>query len=152
MQTALTAESIHQPLIRLAELNVDSADGYEKAAALANNTSLSQLFDQYSRERREFARTLAGFVDGAPKDPDVAGTAKAQLHRWWIELRDLLQGGDDQALLTEVERGEQHIEGAYSDALGAVDGGPIRRVLKAQHDHVRKAMRRVNRIKDLSEA
>ncbi|MHC4376549.1 MAG: PA2169 family four-helix-bundle protein [Planctomycetota bacterium] len=152
MQTALHAESIQQPLIRLAELNVDSADGFEKAAALANNTSLSQLFDQYSHERREFARTLWGFLDEAPADHAVAGSAKAQLHRWWIELRDLLQGGDDHALLVEVERGEQHIEDAYSNALGEVGSGPIRNVLQQQHDHVRKAMRRVNRIKDLSEA
>lgn len=152
MQTALHAESIHQPLIRLAELNVDSADGYEKAAALANNASLSQLFDQYSHERRDFARTLWGFLDGTPAESAVAGSAKAQLHRWWIELRDLLQGGDDHALLTEVERGEQHIEDAYSDALDEVGSGPIHNVLQQQHDHVRKAMRRVNRIKDLSEA
>jgi uncharacterized protein (TIGR02284 family) len=152
MQAALLPETSHQPLTHLAELNVDSADGYEKAAALATNASLSELFDQYSKERRKFAQTLRGFLGEEPADPEAGGSAKAQLHRWWIELRDLLQGGGDQALLAEVERGELHIESAYSAALGKEHPAPVRNMLQQQHEHVRRAVRRVNRIRDLSEA
>jgi uncharacterized protein (TIGR02284 family) len=52
-------------------------------------------------------------LGGTPNDD---GSLKGDLHRRWLDLRNAI-GGGDQAVIAEVERGEDYIKGKYDEAL-----------------------------------
>ena len=81
-------------------------------------------------------------LGGTPVDD---GSLMANIHRRWLDLKDVLSGGGDKAIIDEVERGEDYIKGKYEEALGdselsqtalqAVD--VAYRSVRAGHDRVR---------------
>ena len=77
----------------------------------------------------------------------------ADLHRRWVDLKSLVTGKDEEAILNEAERGEDVAKERYSEALTKNLPPEIRSMVERQyqgvlrnHDEVR-AMRDVARAK-----
>jgi uncharacterized protein (TIGR02284 family) len=151
--TALPQRSIDylQELIRL---NIDSRDGFREAAANLQSDKggyLFNLFSQIAREREAQARELQSLVMCSDELPEQTGSLSAAVHRTWMDLRDIL-GGGEQALLEESERGEDHIKSKYEAAVHDLGACPCTAVLqrhlvavKASHDEVRDLRDRLRR-------
>ncbi len=75
-------------------------------------------------------------------DVDEHGTAIGTVHRTWGDVKAKL-GGSDHTLLETAEQGEEVPVAAYETALRRELLLPIRRLLTAQHAHVKQVYERV---------
>lgn len=97
---------------------IDSADGFERAAEDASAGRFAQLFREFGGERRRCVSRLQEAVRACGGTPNDDGSLMAGVHRRWLDLRDALTGADDEAIVAEVERGEDYIKSKYEEALG----------------------------------
>lgn len=96
---------------------LDSMEGFEDAAEDAKSTRFAAMFADFARDRRQLVTSLQKGVlelGGKPEDDaSLLGTA----HRRIMNLKQLLTGRNDKAIIEEVERGEDHIKAKFEDAL-----------------------------------
>jgi uncharacterized protein (TIGR02284 family) len=97
---------------------IDSANGFEEAARTANATGLSMQFAELARDRWEIVEKLEDEVRRMGSEPKRSGTAKAAMHRRWLDLRNAV-AGSDRAVLQEVQNGETYLCSKYEAALGS---------------------------------
>ena len=103
---------------------IDSVDGYRAAATEIKNREIAALMLDRANEREEVCSTLQSFVREAGGEPVDDGTTIASAHRFFMGLRDSLFTEDDNAVVAEVERGEDHIKAKYEAALKDTDLSP----------------------------
>src|SRR3954469_24350209 len=104
---------------------IDSANGFERSAEDADASRFQQMFADFARERRQVVGDLQAAVRAAGGTPNDDGSLKADLHRRWLDLRDAFSGGgDDSAIIAEVERGEDYLKAKYDEALADTELGP----------------------------
>lgn len=128
----------------LVETTIDSADGYAEAASDADSSRYKDLFTRRAAERRSIASELQDEVRRLGGDPKDDGTILAAAHRAFVNLRDSLSKGDE-AVIKEVESGEDYIKGKYEKALQDTDVDPQTRAViekawasvKSGHDQMR---------------
>ena len=132
---------------------IDSANGFERSAEDVDAQQHKQLFSQFAQERRQVVAQLQDYVRSLGGTPNDDGSLKADLHRRWVDLKSLVTGKDEEAILNEAERGEDVAKERYSEALTKNLPPEIRSMVERQsqgvlrnHDEVR-AMRDVARAK-----
>jgi len=128
----------------LVETTIDSADGYEEAAKDVEGVRYKTLFQQRAQERRSVASDLQDEVRRLGGEAKDDGTILAAAHRAFVNLKDSLTKGDE-AVINEVEAGEDHIKHRFEKALGDTDvDAPTRAAIekawtsvKSGHDQMR---------------
>lgn len=131
---------------------IDSVDGYTEAAKDSDSDRLSTLFNSRAQERRKVANDLQTVVSRLGGDAEDDGTALAGAHRAFLNLKSVVTGKDDAAIVNEVERGEDHIKAKFEDAMGDNDLLPDTRTaigaawdsVKAGHDEMRDLKHSLN--------
>jgi uncharacterized protein (TIGR02284 family) len=131
-------------LNELIEVTIDSADGYREAAKEAHNPAFRQLFEERATARGQIVRVLQEKVRSLGGAPEDEGSLLASAHRLFVNLRNTVTGGDDRAVIEEVERGEDHIKEKYEEALGDASLSPELRAtlstayqsIKTDHDRM----------------
>ena len=96
---------------------LDSVQGYEEAAKDDDQGRYRNLFTQRASERRQVVNELQAEVRRLGGTPSEGGTALGGAHRMFVNLKASVLGNDEQAVVNEVERGEDHIKAKYEDAL-----------------------------------
>lgn len=96
---------------------IDSVDGYTAAADKADNTDFREIFRDRAGERRSVVTELQSQVRSTGGTPEDDGSALAGAHRFFMALRDSMTGADDEAIVAEVERGEDVIKAKFEAAL-----------------------------------
>jgi len=137
-----TALSLRQ----LAQLNIDSRDGFDYAAERIEDDApeIAKRFRDLSDERARFAEQLEGLLLGSGEDAPEEGSWAASMHRTWMNVRDMLSEKPDMyAVVAEAERGEDVIKQAYEEATQEVSGSVAALInehyaaIKLAHDSVR---------------
>lgn len=100
---------------------IDSIDGYQKAAADTENTRFAEMFNARARERQQAVTSLQAAVARLGGNPEDDGTTAGAVHRGWINLKEAVLGRDDEAIVKEVERGEDYLKGKFEAARANVD-------------------------------
>ena len=100
---------------------IDSIDGYQKAAADTSNRSFADMFSARARERQHAVTTLQAAVARLGGNPEDDGTTAGAAHRGWINLKEAVLGRDDEAIVKEVERGEDYLKEKFEAALRHTD-------------------------------
>ena len=124
---------------------IDSVNGYREAANNATAGQFRSIFMARADERDEVVRDLQAHVRDLGGTPDDDGSTLAGAHRFFLDIRDALTGKDDQAVIAEVERGEDHIKHKYEAALADTELSPhcrdvvqrCFRSVKEGHDQMR---------------
>ncbi|MET0238424.1 MAG: PA2169 family four-helix-bundle protein [Sphingobium sp.] len=124
---------------------LDSYDGYTEAAKNGETGRFSMLFTSRAAERRSIASRLQQEVVSLGGNPEDDGTVLAGVHRVFLNLKSIVTGHDDKAIINEVEAGEDHIKAKFEDAMGDMELSPAVRDLietsyasvKAGHDEMR---------------
>ena len=124
---------------------IDSVDGYRTSAADVDSPKLAELFTARASERSSVAEQLRAEVTKLGGNPEDDGTLLAAGHRAFVNLKAAVSKRDDDAVIAEVERGEDHIKAKYEDALKDTDLAPATRSLvetaygsvKSGHDQMR---------------
>jgi uncharacterized protein (TIGR02284 family) len=97
---------------------LDSVEGYAEAAKDTENAGFITLFNSLAGERRQLVSQLQQEVSSLGGEPEDDGTILAGAHRVFLNLKSVVTGHDDKAIINEVEAGEDHIKAKYEDALG----------------------------------
>ena len=122
---------------------IDSADGFDEAAAHTTAPVLGSQFRDCARERREVVAQLQAEVRRSGETPVEAGTTKATVHRRWLDLKNAVTGSD-RAVLQEVENGETYLRTKYEAALeDTALSEPARRAIEEAFAAVQRAQDRV---------
>ena len=124
---------------------IDSVDGYRTSAQDVQNPRFAELFTARASERSSVAEQLRAEVRKLGGNPEDDGTVLAAGHRAFVNLKAAVTGRDDQAIVNEVERGEDHIKAKYEAALADDNLSPSSRSLvesaygsvKSGHDQMR---------------
>lgn len=124
---------------------LDSVDGYTEAAKNTENSGFVTLFNGLASERRQLVSRLQQEVSSLGGEPEDDGTILAGAHRVFLNLKSIVTGHDDKAIINEVEAGEDHIKAKYEDAIEDRDLSPAVQTLvasaygsvKAGHDEIR---------------
>lgn len=96
---------------------IDSINGYDESAKDADTSRYTEMFIARADERRACVASLREVVSRLGGYPEDDGTAVAAAHRAFINLKDAVTGKDDKAIISEVERGEDHLKSKFEDAL-----------------------------------
>jgi uncharacterized protein (TIGR02284 family) len=104
-------------LNELVSVTIDSADGYREAAKDAKNERFQSMFSARASERETVVRDLQAQVRTLGGTPEDDGSILAGAHRMFMNLRDTVTGGNDDSLIAEVERGEDHIKAKFETAM-----------------------------------
>jgi uncharacterized protein (TIGR02284 family) len=127
---------------------LDSADGYETSAADIQDASLSAMFLARARERRSVVAQLQTEVSRHGGTPEDDGSVLAGAHRMFVNLKSIVTGQDNKAIVDEVERGEDHIKAKYEDALNDTDvSAEVRGVIQTAWQSVREGHDQMRDIK-----
>jgi len=131
-------------LNNLIETCKDGELGFKTAAEGLKNVEIKAQFLEYSRQRGEMVRELQNEVRRLGGDPEKSGSVSGSLHRGWLDIKSVITGKDDHAIVAEAERGEDVAKAAYENALKETLPGTAQTVVQQQaakvrlaHDHVR---------------
>ena len=127
---------------------IDSIDGYETSAGDIRDPALAQRFTARASERRRAVSDLQEAVRRLGGTPADDGSLAAGAHRMFVNLKQTVTGGDDKAVVNEVERGEDYLKGKFEAALK--DGGlsgDARSAVQSAWDSVRIGHDEMSRLK-----
>jgi uncharacterized protein (TIGR02284 family) len=150
VNNAITGDDAISVLNNLIETCKDGQNGFQEAAESVEDSSLKSLFYEYSQQRAQFAGELQALVKDLGGEPTNSGSVGANLHRRWIDVKSLVTGKDDAAILNECERGEDVAKNAYQDALKANLPASVLTVVQRQSDSVKEAHDRVKSLRNAS--
>ena len=102
----------------------DSINGYTEAAKNSDNQRFAALFTARSVEREAAIRTLRSEVIRLGGTPDDNGTVMGGAHRMFMNLKSVVNGRDETAIIAEVEQGEDHIKAKFEDAIADTELSP----------------------------
>lgn len=136
----------------LVRINLDSASGFNEAADVVEDISLTSLFNILAVQRQRYAEELGQYVQINDDDADISESWKGMFHRWWLDLRGKLSGGDAYAVLAEAERGEDAIKEMYEEVIKETTGNPLNDVLHAQYAEIKKGHDQIRDLRDAAKA
>ena len=146
-ETALNSEVI-STLNGLIETCKDGQDGFKEAAEGVERSDLKTVFYEFSQQRAEFTGVLQELVRSLGGDPESTGTMSAALHRGWMDIKSLVTGKDEEAILNECERGEDRAKDAYTSALQTSLPANIADVVGQQSQTILAAHNKIKSLRD----
>ena len=128
---------------------LDSVDGYRKAAEETNAGQFREIFLSRANERQAVVADFQAKVRELGGEPEDDGTVLASAHRAFLGLRDKLTGDrDDEAVVAEVERGEDHIKLKFENALADENlDAAVRQLIETSYVSVREGHDQMSALK-----
>jgi len=133
----------------LIETLKDGEKGFKEASEAVNDPQLKSLFAQYSEQRHRFASELQTEARSLGESkPEKSSSAAGAMHRAWIDLKSAVTSGDEGAILSECERGEDSAVKEYKDAIQDGLTGAAREIVSRQFVEIKSAHDRVRQLRD----
>ncbi|MEO6256232.1 MAG: PA2169 family four-helix-bundle protein [Sphingomicrobium sp.] len=128
---------------------IDSVTGFEDAAANIEDTNrLQQLFRERASERGKVVEELRAEVRRLGGDPEDDGSFLGKTHQRFLDLKAAITGRDDQAIVNEVERGEDYLKEKFEAALNSdTFSGETRAVIERAYQSVRSGHDQISALK-----
>ena len=118
--TDINKESI-SVLNDLIETSKDGQEGFKTCAEDIKHPELKALFAKRATDCATAAAELQTAVKALGGDPEKSGSVSGALHRGWVDVKSLVTGKDEEAVLNEAERGEDHALKAYKEAIEKIN-------------------------------
>jgi len=127
---------------------IDSVNGFRRSAENAESPNFKKLFTHFAEQRAQIVGRLQQRVRELGGTPEDDGSIKAALHRGWEDLRTALSSNDDEAVIAEVERGEDYIKEKYELAIAEGELSPESLTLvRSCYQNVREGHDRASQLK-----
>ena len=147
----LTSKNSAPSLSTLQELillNLDHADGYAAAADRATEPGIRSRCLEESRASARAAHELQSVVAAAGEVPVTSGSASASERNWWLELRSLIGGADeDSMILADAVHGEESSLRQYRRALDGAHSHDVAELLANQMRGKEASLQRLRSLK-----
>jgi uncharacterized protein (TIGR02284 family) len=133
----------------LIETLKDGEKGFREAAEAVKDPQLKSLFQEYSQQRSRFANELQTQARNlGESDPEKTSSAAGAMHRAWINIKSAVTSGDDKAILSECERGEDSAVHEFEEAMQDGLTSPLRDIVSRQYSEIKSAHDRVKHLRD----
>ena len=152
--TDLNKEAI-SVLNDLIETSKDGQEGFKTCAEDIKNPELKALFVKRSADCGTAAAELQAEVRKLGGDPETSTSVAGDLHRRWVDVKSIFTGKDEEAVLNEAERGEDHALKAYKEALEKISKHNlvgIRDVVERQYLNVQRNHDQVKALRNQARA
>jgi uncharacterized protein (TIGR02284 family) len=133
----------------LIEICKDGQEGFKEAAEGIQRSDLKTVFYEFSQQRAEFVGVLQELVRSLGGDPEKGGSISGAIHRGWIDIKSLVTGKDEGAILNECERGEDFAKEAYLNALNTDLPANIRDIVEQQSQAILAAHNRTRALRNM---
>ena len=123
----------------LIETCKEGQEGFRLAAeAITDDEDLKGFLFSCSLQRSKFAGELQNeAIALGEADPEQHSTAISALHRGWIQLKTVLTGNENHAILAECERGEDSAVAEYRKAVNTSHlSATLMEIVKTQFQEV----------------
>ena len=121
----------------------DGLEGFKTASESVKNPVAKTLFSSRLPNIQRGMAELKAEVRRLGGDPDKSGTVGGAIHRGWINLKSAVTGKNDEAIINECERGEEHAAHVYEDALKKDLPSDTRAIVDRQYRGVIENLERV---------
>jgi uncharacterized protein (TIGR02284 family) len=101
----------------LIETCQDGIEGFKTASESVDSPTAKTLFLSRLPNIQRGMAELKAEVRRLGGDPDKSGTVGGAIHRGWMNLKSAVTGKNEEAIINECERGEEHAAHVYEDAL-----------------------------------
>jgi len=132
----------------LIETSKDGEDGFRTCADDAKDPQLKKFFHERAQRCAAAVTELQDLVRAYGGNPETSGGLGAAAHRRWIDIKSLITGQDDKAVLAECERGEDFAITSYRRALERNLPGEVRGVIERQYQGVLQNHDQVRALRD----
>ena len=136
----------------LIETCKDGEKGFRECAEGIRNTQLKSTFSQRALGCAEAARELQEMVRSLGGEPETSSSIAGNLHRRWVDLKSMITGKSDEAILNECERGEDVALKAYREALEKDLPANVRLLVEKQCQGVQRNHDEVKALRNLARA
>lgn len=126
----------------------DGQSGFEQAAEGVERADLKTLFREFAYRRSQFSGELQTLVQTLGGDPEEAGSLTGALHRGWMNVKSVVTGRDEAAILNECERGEDSAKNAYEEIQENDLPDYVREVIQNQYAEVVAAHEKIRNLRD----
>jgi uncharacterized protein (TIGR02284 family) len=96
---------------------IDSVTGYEDSAKNIENERFREIFRGRADERQQVVEELRSEVRRLGGEPEESGSFLGKAHQRFEDLKAAVTGRDEQAIINEVERGEDYLKEKWQAAL-----------------------------------
>jgi uncharacterized protein (TIGR02284 family) len=132
----------------LISTTIDSITGYEDAASNSEGGRFQQMFRDRANERQRVVDDLRSEVRRLGGEPEEGGSFMGKTHQRWLDLKAAVTGRNDQAIINEVERGEDYLKEKFEEALdGDKLTGDSRSAVERCYQSVRAGHDQISRLK-----
>ncbi len=133
----------------LIETLKDGEKGFKEAAGAVKDPQLKSLFHEYSQQRHRFVTELQSQAQSLGEfKPEKSSSTAGAMHRAWINLKSAVTSGEDKAILSECERGEDSAVYEYNEAMQDGLSGTAREIVARQFTEIKGAHDRVKHLRD----
>jgi uncharacterized protein (TIGR02284 family) len=127
---------------------IDSITGYENSAKDIDNQRFAEIFRQRANERQQIVQELREEVRRLGGDPEDSGSFMGKTHQRFEDLKAAITGQDEQAIVNEVERGEDYLKEKFETALNSGTlSGEARSVVERCYQSVRSGHDQMSQLK-----
>ena len=127
---------------------IDSVTGYEDAASNSDAGRFQQLSRERASERSRVVEDLRAEVRRLGGDPEDDGSFLGKSHQRFLDLKAAITGRDEQAIINEVERGEDYLKEKFETALNSdALTGESRAVVERAYQSVRSGHDQISQLK-----
>ncbi len=144
----MTNENAISTLNGLIETCKDGQNGFKEAAEGVERSDLKSLFYECSQQRSQFAGELQSLVRELGGDPEDSGSLTAALHRGFIDIKSIVLGKDETAILNECERGEDIAKAAYQKAAEQELPANVKTTVQNQFNTVKTTHDKIRDLRD----
>jgi uncharacterized protein (TIGR02284 family) len=148
----MTNDDAISTLNSLIETCKDGQYGFKEAAEGVERSDLKSLFYECSQQRSQFAGELQSLVRELGGDPEDTGSFTAALHRGFIDIKSIVMGKDETAILSECERGEDIAKAAYQKAAEMDLPANVKTTVQNQFNTVEATHDKIRDLRDSAKA
>ena len=132
---------------------IDSVTGYENSAKDIQSERFREIFRQRADDRQRVVQELRDEVRRLGGDPEDGGSFLGKAHQRFEDLKSAITGQDEQAIINEVERGEDYLKEKFEAALnGGTLSGEARSVVERCYQSVRSGHDQMSQLKHAMES
>jgi uncharacterized protein (TIGR02284 family) len=148
----MTNDDAISTLNGLIETCKDGQYGFKEAAEGVERSDLKSLFYECSQQRSQFAGELQSLVRELGGDPEESGSISAAIHRGFIDIKSIVTGRDETAILNECERGEDVAKANYQKATEQDLPANVKTTIQNQYNTVKATHDKIRDLRDSAKA
>lgn len=145
----MNKEKVISGLNDLLAKNYDAERGYNNAAQKSENPVLKSFYRSKASNRYSYGHQIKDILSSMNAEIDEGTSLKGDLHNAWINFRNIFSFDTEEAILDEVERGEEASLNEYDQFLKNNDlSVEVRQVITYQRNNIARALNKVDMLED----